>query len=154
MRRATAFLAMLGSLTVHCSVALSQAATPTNNIVFRITMIKSQCFEGTTFSLDVDNREYWSTAKHILTCAKHPPYGTVGKSASLQLLKPGAPGLEWVSENFSVIDPGSTVDIVILAATEPLLDKPLPSVNPGVLPLASPATPHRIEKRVYVYAAG
>jgi hypothetical protein len=27
---------------------------------------------GTIFSIDVDGREYWITAKHILTGARHP----------------------------------------------------------------------------------
>jgi len=40
--------------------------------------------------LDVDGREYWITAKHILTGAEHPSYGIVtSKAVSLKILNPG-----------------------------------------------------------------
>lgn len=81
------------------------------------------------FSIDVDGREYWITAKHILTGAEHPPYGSVGtKSVSLRLLNPQGGGQEWMPVTFSVIDPGPDVDIVVLAPPQPLLSNPLPSV--------------------------
>jgi len=56
----------------------------------RVLMIQSQYFRGTAFMLDVDGREYWITAKHILTGAEHPPYGIVtSKAVSLKILNPG-----------------------------------------------------------------
>src|ERR671929_123983 len=78
---------------------------------FRTAMIESQYFRGTTFSIDVDQREYWITAKHILTGAEHPPFGTVdtSKPVSLKILDPGANQERWVTVPFSVIDGGKDV---------------------------------------------
>lgn len=120
----TLFLAclMLASLT------LAQPAPPTANVLTRTLMIESPHGRGSVFSLDVDEREYWITAKHVLTGAEHPPYGSItNKSVSLRILNPGAQGEEWLSVNFSVIDVGEGVDIVVLAAPHPILDKPGPS---------------------------
>lgn len=73
------------------------------------------------------------TAKHILTGAKHPPYGTVtSKSATLSMLDPGAEKERWLPVNFSVLDPGKDIDIVVLAPSAPLLRNPLPSVKATV----------------------
>lgn len=108
---------------------LAQIATPTNNVMTRMTMIQSRYGRGTTFSIDVDGREYWITAKHIVTGAEHPPYGSVtNKSESLEVLNPTSPGEQWLPVKFSVIDTEKDVDIVVLAAPSPLLENPLPSV--------------------------
>jgi hypothetical protein len=109
-------------------VARAQLAAPTSNILGRVVMVQSGHSRGTTFSLDVDQREYWITAKHILTGAEHPPYGAVeSHSVTLEILDPAGPGEKWVSENFSVIDPGQDIDIVVLAPSGVLQEKPLPS---------------------------
>ena len=93
-------------------------------------MVQSQNERGTIFSLDVDQREYWITAKHILTHAKHPLFGSItNKSVLLRILNPGAQGEQWISVKFSVIDPGNDIDVVVLAAQQPLLKNPLPSVT-------------------------
>ena len=90
-------------------------------------MIESRFFRGTVFSLDVDNREYWITAKHVLTGAEHPPYGSVARNPErLKLLS----GQEWLTVDFAVLDPGEDIDIVVLAPSRPLLSNPLPSLNP------------------------
>jgi len=95
-------------------------------------MVESTYGRGTIFSVDVDHREYWITAKHILTGAEHAPYGSVtSKSVPLRILDPGGQGGRWPTVDFSVIDAGKDIDIVILAATEPLLKNPLPSVSAG-----------------------
>jgi hypothetical protein len=105
---------------------------PTTNILTRISMVESQYFRGTIFSLDVDHREYWITAKHILTGAEHPPYGSVSsRSVSLRILDPGAQGERWLPVNFSVIDTGNDIELVVLAPPEPLLKNPLPSLSSG-----------------------
>ena len=128
---------LLAALIVHVSAARAQASPPTTNTLSRVLMVQSKYFAGTIFSIDVDKREYWITAKHILTGAKHPPFGSIAdKSVTLRILNPGAQGEQWVSEPFSVIDPGEDIDIVVLAAPQPLLKDPLPSVatgSPGVL---------------------
>ena len=78
----TTFLGLLA----FSSVAQAQSM-PTNNVLTRMTMIESRYGRGTTFSIDVDGREYWITAKHILTGAEHPPYGSITReSAELRLL--------------------------------------------------------------------
>jgi hypothetical protein len=38
-------------------------------------MIATNFGRGTTFSIDVDNREYWITAKHVFTGIKAGPAG-------------------------------------------------------------------------------
>lgn len=120
--------ALLAYLVFQASVALAQSAPPTNNVLTRMLMIESRYGRGSTFSIDVDGREYWITAKHILTGAEHPPYGSIrSKSASLSVLNPGAEGEQWLQMNFSVIDAGDDIDIAVLAPPRPLLENPLPS---------------------------
>ena len=92
-------------------------------------MVKSRFEQGTIFSIDVDQREYWITAKHILTGAQHPPFGSVAdKTVTLQILDPDASQEKWLPETFSVIDPGKDIDIVVLSSSKPILTNPLPSV--------------------------
>jgi hypothetical protein len=129
MRFLKSSVALLAWLALQASSALGQSATPTTNILMRVSMIQSQYFRGTTFSIDVDQREYWITAKHIITGVEKPPYGEIkSKSVSLRILDPGAPGESWVPEEFSVIDPGQGIDVVILTAPQPILTNPLPSL--------------------------
>ncbi len=113
-----------------CPVALGQAY-PTNNVFFRIAMVQSQYGRGTIFSIDVDEREYWITAKHILTGADHPPYGTVDttKPVLLKLLDPAATEERWITVSFSIIDAGKDVDIVGLAPPNLILPNPLPTAS-------------------------
>lgn len=95
-----------------------------------MTIVKSNFGSGTAFSIDVDNREYWITAKHVLTGAKHPPYGTItAGSAALHLLDPAAEQERWLPVTFSVLDAGKDIDIVVLAPPAPILRNPLPSVK-------------------------
>lgn len=120
------------SVLFQAAIALAQPAPPTANVLTRILMVESRYGRGSTFSLDVDQREYWITAKHILTGAEHPPYGSVtSKAVALRILNPGGQGEQWLTVNFSVIDTGDDIDIVILAPPEPLLSNPLPSVSVG-----------------------
>jgi hypothetical protein len=123
------YLGLLAIFVFQAFYLLAQPAPPTNNVLTRMLMVESQYGRASTFSIDVENREYWITAKHLLTGAKHPPYGSVtAKSVSLKLLNPGGEGLEWIPVTFSVIDPGPDIDVVVLAAPQPLLTRPLPSV--------------------------
>jgi hypothetical protein len=114
------------------SAGLTQSAMPTGNILTRVLMVESRHGRGTIFSLDVDQREYWITAKHILTGAEHPPYGAVtDRSVTLRILNPEPQGEQWLPVNFSVIDPGNDIDIVVLVASQPILHDPLPSALTG-----------------------
>lgn len=122
---------VLLSLTHLSSFAMGQSAQPTSNILSRTFMAQTTSDRGTIFSIDVDNREYWITAKHLLTGAKHPPYGSYANpSATLDILNPGAEGQQWITVTFSVTDPGKDIDIIVLMAPQPLLIKPLP-LNTG-----------------------
>src|SRR5579862_2065394 len=95
-------LALLVSLMLPPAHLYSQSAAPTGNTLSRILMVESQHGRGSIFSIDLDKREYWVTAKHILTGAEHPPYGTVtDRSISLRLLNPGAQGQVWIPVTFS-----------------------------------------------------
>jgi hypothetical protein len=121
--------ATLLSFFAFVSMTLAQSS-PTANVLTRITIVRSNYGSGTAFSIDVDQREYWITAKHILTGAKHPPYGTItAKSAVLRLLDPGAESERWLPVNFSVLDVGKDIDIVVLAPPTPLLVNPMRSVK-------------------------
>jgi hypothetical protein len=121
--------ALLAIPFFQTAVAAAQSATPTNNILFRVLMVRSQFDYGTIFSIDVDQREYWITAKHILTGAKHPPYGSVAsQTVTLKILSPDASRETWLPETFSVIDPGKDIDIIVLAPREPLLTEPIPTL--------------------------
>lgn len=85
-------------------------------------MVKSDKEGGTIFSIDVDGREYWITAKHILTGAKHPPFGTVeAKTVTLSILSQVQENAEWHPISFKVLDPGKDVDIIVLAPETSLL---------------------------------
>jgi len=124
------------SLALYLAVAAtstqSQMAAPTTNILTRVTMVESATERGTIFSIDVDGREYWVTAKHILTGARHPPFGTVvAEYVDLKLVNQTAEGQQWMPMRFKVLDPGKDVDIVALAPAKPLLTSPLPSLDPS-----------------------
>lgn len=131
-------LAISFALLLLGSAALAQPAMPTSNILSRILMVQSQYGRATIFSIDVDQREYWITAKHVLNGKIHPPWGSIAdKSVALEILNPGAEGEQWLPETFSVIDPGDDIDIVVLAAATPILTNPLSSLATGAehLPL-------------------
>ncbi len=117
-------------LAAWCLSAFGQAY-PTNNVMFRITMIESQYGRGTMFSIDVDKREYWITAKHIITGAEHPPYGTVdtSKPISLKILDPGANEESWIRVPFSVIDAGKDIDIVALVPPNALISNAIATAS-------------------------
>src|ERR1035437_8924420 len=123
------YVGLLALLIFQGYLVLAQPAPPTYNVLTRILMVESQHGRGSISAIDVDNREYWITAKHVLTGAEHPPYGAIpAKTVSLQLLNPGGEGQQWIPVTFSVIDPGPDIDIVVLAPPQPLLTNPLPSV--------------------------
>src|SRR5580658_9994605 len=52
-------------------------AQPTSEAFFRTVRIQSKFGTGTTFAIEVDDREYWITAAHILTGSKGKPFGRV-----------------------------------------------------------------------------
>src|ERR1051325_2597643 len=95
--------------------ASSLGAQPTINMLQRVSMIEYKKERGTIFSIDVDGREYWITAKHILTGAKGKPYGTVAeKTIEVKLLNPSGNGVQWMSQKFAVLRPTADIDVVVL----------------------------------------
>ncbi len=110
-----------------CHVVLSAESMPTVNVLTRVSMVQSKYGRATIFSVDLDNREYWITAKHVLN-GKQLPVGTFSdQSVTLQILNPGVEGEQWLTETFNVIDPGKDIDIVVLASSKPLLTNPIQS---------------------------
>jgi hypothetical protein len=123
-------------LNLFAGLPLSaQSAQATNNILFRTVMVKTSKDFGTMFSIEVDSREYWLTAKHVLTGAKHPPFGSITtKQISVSVLDPFAVEIKWTPFDFSVIDPGKDIDIVVLAPKHSIQFFPI-----GTLPIKSDA---------------
>jgi trypsin-like peptidase len=115
-----------GLLTLLATIAFAPLAIaqsyPTSTALMRMTRVESRFGRGSAFSMDVDGREYWITAKHILTGARHPPYGSISDaSATLRLLRMDTLDENWTPVTFSVIDPGNNIDIVVLVPPNPLL---------------------------------
>ena len=119
-----------------CSAAMAQ---PVTNLLGRILMVESQFGRGTIFMLDVDRREYWITAKHLLNGATDPHHvGTIKEhEAVLRMLNPAGQGEEWITARFAVIDPGEDVDIAVLAPSEPLLRTQIDTVRTGAATLGA-----------------
>ena len=100
---------------------------PPINMLQRV-MIQYKNERGTAFSLDVDGREYWVTARHILTGAKSKPYGVFpDKTVNVQLLNPGGDGEQWLPEKFTVLQPAEDVDVVVLVGDGLILTNVDPS---------------------------
>jgi hypothetical protein len=125
----------LSSIGILACVMLSptlnaQSAQPTVNILFKTLMIKTEADAGTMFAIDVDNREYWLTAKHILTGRKTEPAGEVkAKTVTLDVLDPVGDTITWNSVKFAVMDPGKDVDIVVLVPDDKLQDIGIPALQ-------------------------
>jgi hypothetical protein len=115
------------SLLFLCAT-LFLAAQPTINMYQRVWMIKTKHGRGPAFAADVDGREYWITAKHVLTGAKGKPFGTITeKTVTLELLDPGGDGERWLTNNFTVLQSAEDVDIVVLAPQKSILEDVHPS---------------------------
>jgi hypothetical protein len=118
------FTSFIGFLAFEC--ALSGQSTV--NIFDRVLMIESAHGRASTFALDVDDREYWITAKHVITGASHPPYGSVSvRAIDLKLLNPASEVEDWLPITFTLIDTSKDVDIVVLYAPRPILTDPASS---------------------------
>lgn len=124
-----ALLFLLTIMFFSCR-SFAQSAQATNDALFRTFMIESNFGRGTTFSIDVDNREYWITAKHMFTGIKTGPAGVfTTKTVQANILSRIGDGdeghdLHWMTETFTVIDPGKDIDILVLVPDHVLLDFP------------------------------
>jgi hypothetical protein len=91
-------------MPLFLGTATGQAVSPTTNIFTRVLMVQSQYGRGSIFSIDVDNREYWITAKHVLNGTEHPRYGSVTeKSVSVKILDPARDQENWKDETPSAL---------------------------------------------------
>jgi hypothetical protein len=117
-------------------------AQPTFNALSRTLRVQSRYGTGTIFNIDVDGREYWVTATHILTGAKGKPYGLVtDKTLELKILNPGGEGLQWIPIKFTVLQPAEDVDLVALVPPSLILTaakKPSPTPSSQGLLLGGP----------------
>lgn len=121
---------LIAAVTVILSIGAWGQAYPTGGALTRTGMVEYNNERGTIFSIDVDGREYWITAKHILTGAKHPPYGSVAtRSVTVHFLDPNSDEEHWVPLTFTVIDPGPDIDIVALAPSYTILQNPIASLS-------------------------
>jgi hypothetical protein len=112
-------------------------AQPTIELLQRVFMIDYENQRGTSFSMDIDDREYWITARHILTGARSKPYGTFAdKMVDVKLLNPGGNGEQWMSQRFAVLQPSADVDVVVLVPSSPILADVLPSPSATSVGLA------------------
>ena len=114
-------LALLVPSTLHSQIAVTTQA------LFRTFMIQTTHGRGTVFSIDVDNREYWITAKHVFNGVENGPVGTfTEKSVTADILSQSGDGDDghdqhWSKYHFTTIDPGKDVDILVLVPDNLLL---------------------------------
>jgi hypothetical protein len=124
--RLKAVLFLLTIMFFSCR-SLGQSAQVTSNALGRTFMIETRVGRGTTFSIDVDNREYWITAKHMFTGIKTGPAGVfTSRTVQANILSQVGDGdegrdLHWTTETFTVIDPGKDIDILVLVPDHLLL---------------------------------
>lgn len=124
MRFKAAFLLLSMVLTAR---SYGQSAQATNNALMRTFMIATNFGTGTTFSIDIDSREYWLTAKHMFTGVETGPAGVfTTKTVHANILSQAGEGeeghdLHWIPVAFTTIDPGKDIDILVLVPEHPLL---------------------------------
>jgi len=108
-----------------CIAASGQSEGP-GLAVHRTFMIQTNLERGSAFAVDIDNREYWITAKHLFTGIRTGPAGEFKeKQVTASLLArdaDGPPGQDqhWLTQTFMVIDPGKDIDILVLAPSKAL----------------------------------
>jgi hypothetical protein len=125
---AYASMRSIGTSLLFLCAASFLGAQPTINMLQRVMMIEYKNERGTAFSIDVDCKEYWVTARHILTGAKSKPYGNFpDKTVDVKLLNPGGDGLQWLPEKFTVLQPPTDVDVVVLVGDGAILTDVHPS---------------------------
>jgi hypothetical protein len=113
-------LLVLSAIMFFSCRSHGQSAQVTNTALFRTFMIETNVGRGTAFSIDVDDREYWVTAKHMFTGIKTGPAGVfTTKTVQANILSQTGDGdeghdLHWATETFTAIDPGKDIDILVL----------------------------------------
>ena len=112
-------------LVIVCLTLLSGAACFGQQIVInRIALLQTRLIQttksvGTAFVVNVDNREYWITAKHIFSGIENAPPGVfTTKTVQANILLPFSKGdndqdKKWETVTFTTIDPGKDIDILV-----------------------------------------
>jgi hypothetical protein len=119
---------VLFCFSILCVHSHGQSAMPTLNALQRTFMIQTTHGRGTVFSVDIDNREYWITAKHLFTGIKSGPQGEFStKTVQVNILAPvgtgdTGEGQNWQTFTFTTIDPGMDIDILVLVPDHLLLN--------------------------------
>jgi hypothetical protein len=125
-RLAAVLLVIVATMSLPSEI-VGQSAQATNAALYRTFMIGTATERGTVFSIDVDNREYWITAKHLFTGVKTGPAGVYApKTVTANILSQNGEGenqhdQKWLTQTFTVIDPGKDIDILVLVPANPLL---------------------------------
>ena len=140
-------------MLLFCATVSGQSTVANPMALWQTRLISTAEGTGTAFALDVDNREYWITAKHLFTGITNAPPGVfTTKNVQANLLDPYnagdggvTPSQAWQSYTFTTIDPGKDIDILVLAPKEAVdepgfklkgLVKPATDLNPfGPSPL-------------------
>jgi hypothetical protein len=143
------------ALAMACLALLSGAASFGQPIlVNRIALLETRLIQttssvGTAFVVNVDNREYWITAKHIFTGIENAPPGVfTTKTVEANILLPYSPvnkgqDKKWVTIKFTTIDPGKDIDILVLAPDHSVT-KFLPADSMKLAGDADPADEHAL----------
>lgn len=114
-----ALVAVLTAGLSCCGMCSAQSAMATFNVLTRTFMIQNGQSRATAFSISVDNREYWITAKHVFTGIKRGPAGEFKMKrlvANILSQDGGESGNDqrWLTEQFTVMDPGKDIYILVL----------------------------------------
>ena len=143
------------ALVISCLALLSCAASRGQSIVVnRLALLQTRLIQttksvGTAFVVNVDNREYWITAKHIFTGIENAPPGVITtKTVQANILLPFSrdekdQGKKWETVTFTTIDPGKDIDILVLAPDHSLT-KYLPPQSMKLASDADPADEHSL----------
>ncbi|MGA2988219.1 MAG: hypothetical protein ABSG32_30955 [Terriglobia bacterium] len=142
-------------LVIVCLTLLSGAACFGQQIVInRIALLQTRLIQttksvGTAFVVNVDNREYWITAKHIFSGIENAPPGVfTTKTVQANILLPFSKGdndqdKKWETVTFTTIDPGKDIDILVLVPDHSLT-KFLPAESMKLASDADPADEHAL----------
>jgi len=142
-------------LVIVCLTLLSGAACFGQQIVInRIALLQTRLIQttksvGTAFVVNVDNREYWITAKHIFSGIENAPPGVfTTKTVQANILLPFSKGdndqdKKWETVTFTTIDPGKDIDILVLVPNHSLT-KFLPAESMKLASDADPADEHAL----------
>ena len=118
---------LAGTFALWCTtLCVGQTTGISGTALVQTRLIETATSIGTAFTIEVDKREYWITAKHIITGIEAGPPGLVNtKTVVANLLLPysrrdEAQEKRWQTVRFTVIDPGKDIDILVLAPERPV----------------------------------